>query len=137
MFKIGRITYTRHTSYNKVKHFISNQILLTNDDYIPSIRDLSMMLDIPKSCVSKAILMLSEQDHWLRRISKGNSPRNVVYKIIATPDQAEEYKNYFLMPQRKKLKFRKMMQDVGQLEKKGQNHGRANIYSLISVRGVG
>jgi DNA-binding transcriptional MocR family regulator len=120
MFKIGRVTVTRHNSYNQLKHYISNQILLSDDRYLPSIRDLEEVLGVARSSVSRAILLLSEQDNWLVKIQQGNSPRNTIYKIIATPDQAEAYKNYYLLPTRKKVKFRKMLKDAGQLEKQGQ-----------------
>lgn len=135
MFKIGRVAITRHNSYNNLKHYIANQILLTDEKYLPSVRELSEDLSIAKSSISRALLLLSEQDKWLKKIQHGNSPRNCLYKIVATPDQAEEYKNYYLLPVRKKLKFRKMFKDAGQSEKVGQFEkviNRDNLYTLAS-----
>lgn len=120
MFKIGRIAVTRHNSYNQLKHYISNQILLSDERYIPSLRDLEELLGVARSSISRAILLLSEEDKWLMRISQGKSPRNTIYKIIATHEQAEAYKNYYLLPTKKKIKFRKIVKDAGQNKKEGQ-----------------
>lgn len=137
MFTIGHITVTRHNSYNELKHLIANQIILGTGMYLPSVRTLSEQLFIAKSSISRSLILLTEKDGWLEKIIDGKSPRNCVYKIIATIEQAEEFKNYYLLPVRKKLKFRKMSRHAGQFEKEGQFEKlreRDNYYSLISSR---
>lgn len=121
MFKVGMVTVTKHNSYNEVKHYIANQILLSDDKYLPSTRHLAQVIGASKSAVSKVLITLCEDDRWLDRISDGNSPRNTIYKIIATTSQAKAYKNYYLLPTRKKTKFRKMFKDGGQTYKSGQS----------------
>ena len=121
MFKIGAVQVTKHKAYNEVKHYISNQILLMDGKYLPSVRDLAQVIGASKSAIGKVLLTLCEEDRWLDRISDGNSPRNTIYKIIATSSQASDFKGYYLMLPRNKKKFRKMVKDGGQSYKGGQS----------------
>jgi len=121
MFKIGAITVTKHKSYNQVKHYIANQVLLSEDKYLPSVRHLAQVIGASKSAVSKVLITLHEVDRWLDRYQDGNSPRNTIYKIIATATQCDDFKSYILMPHRKQIKFRKMFKNGGQSYKSGQS----------------
>ena len=118
-FKIGNVTVTRRRAYDQVKHYIANQVLLFNDYRVPPTRLLAEDLQISNSSVSRVLLQLCEDDNWLEKIDRG-SPRNSYYKIIADWDQCEQYKNYYLLPSRKKRKFKKMCKQVGQKPKEGQ-----------------
>jgi len=117
--KIGNVTVTRRKNYDRVKHYIANQILLFNDYRVPPTRELAEDLQISNSSVSRVLLQLCEEDNWLEKIDRG-SPRNSYYKIIANWDQCEQYKNYYLLPDRKKRKFKKMCKQVGQKQEAGQ-----------------
>ena len=118
-FKIGNVTVTRRRAYDQVKHYIANLILLCNEDRVPPTRVLAEDLQISNSSVSRVLLQLCDEDNWLEKIDRG-SPRNSYYKIIADWDQCEAFKNYFLLPSRKKRKFKKMVKQVGQKVKAGQ-----------------
>ena len=119
MLKLGNVTVTRRKNYDRVKYYIANQILIFKDSRLPSVRELADSLDINKSSVSRALLQLCEEDNWLEKIDRGSS-RNSYYKIIANPEQCEQYKNYYLLPTRKKRKFSKMCKQAIQKAECGQ-----------------
>lgn len=122
MLKIGNVTVTRRKSYDRVKYYLANQLLIFNDKRVPSTRELAEDLDLTKSSVSRALLQLCEDDKWIEKIDRGSS-RNSYYKIIANNEQCEQYKNYYLFPTRKKRKFKKLLQNAGQNTKEGHNPG--------------
>jgi len=80
------------------------------------------MLDINKSSISRAIINLCEQDRWLKKIDNG-SPRTSYYIIIADRHMAESFKNYFLLPRRKKVTFKKQVEHAKQKHKGEVNLG--------------
>ena len=121
-FKIGNVTVTRRKNYDKVKYYLANQILIFHETRVPSTRELSLSLDINKSSISRALLQLCEDDHWIEKIDRG-SARNSYYIIIATFEQCLQYENYYTLPERKKRQFKKMYLKASQNEKEGQrNH---------------
>lgn len=122
MFKIGAITVTRRSNYDNLKHLIANMVLLSNEKRLPSAVQLSKMLDINKSSISRAIINLCEQDRWLKKINTGN-PRTSYYIIIADHHMCESFKNYFLLPRRKKTKFKKQVEYAKQKHKGEVNLG--------------
>jgi len=119
LFRLGNVVITRRRSYDQLKHFICNLVLIEKETYLPSIRELSNILNINKSSISRALIQLNEQDRWLDKIDRG-STRNSYYKIIADNEQCQQYKNYYLLLPSKKRKFRKMCEDARQKPKAGQ-----------------
>jgi len=122
MFKIGAITVTRRSNYDNLKHLIAQMILLTDEKRLPSAVHLSKMLDINKSSISRAIINLCEQDKWIKKVNTGN-PRTSYYIIIANQHQAESFKNYYLLPPRKKVTFKKQVEHAKQKHKNEVNIG--------------
>ena len=119
MLKIGNVTITRRRSYDIIKHYLANQVLIFNDLRVPSVRELAESLDINKSSVSRALIQLCEEDNWIEKIDRGSS-RNSYYKIIADFEMCDQYENYYRLPDRKKRKFYKMLKDASQKIKCGQ-----------------
>ena len=119
MLKIGNITITRRRNYDDLKLFLCNRILSYYDDRVPSVRELSIILGINKSSVSRALLQLCDDGHWVVKMDRGSS-RNSYYKIIADKRQCEMFKNYYYLPTRKKKNFRLMCERAGQFLEVGQ-----------------
>ena len=119
MLKIGNVTITRRKSYDTIKYYLANQVLIFNDFRVPTIRQLAESLDINKSSVSRALIQLCDEDHWIEKIDRGSS-RNSYYKIIADYEMCDQYKNYYRLPDRKKRKFSKMLKDASQKIEAGQ-----------------
>ena len=124
MFKIGAVTVTRRSNYDNLKHLIANMVLLTKEVRLPSAVQLSNMLDINKSSISRAIINLCEQDNWLKKINTGN-PRTSYYIITADNHMAQSYKNFFLLPRRKKVTFKKRVEHAKHKHKMEANFGFA------------
>ncbi len=120
MFKIGAVTVTRRSNYDKLKHLISLMVILDNEKRLPSAVDLSRMLGINKSSISRAIINLYEQDRWLEKIDNGH-PRTSYYIIIANKHQAEAFRSYFLLPTRKKVQFKRCIEHAKQKYKSEAN----------------
>lgn len=119
MVKLGNITITRRKNYDELKLFLSNRILSYYDDRVPSVRELSIILGINKSSVSRALLQLCDDGHWIAKMDRGSS-RNSYYKIIADKRQCEMFRNYYLLPTRKKRNFRVLCERAGQFLEVGQ-----------------
>lgn len=120
MFKLGNVVVTRRRNYDTLKHLIANYVLIHKETRLPSVRDLSDILGVNKSSISRALIQLCEVDRWLDKIDNG-SIRNSYYTIIANEEQCEQYKNYYLLPARKKAKFRKLSKDVRQKAEVGRS----------------
>jgi len=139
MLKIGDLTVTRRKNYDKIKHYLSNQVLIFNDLRVPSARELALTLDLSKSSVSRALLQLCDDGHWIVKVDRGNS-RNSYYKIIADKRQCEMFKNYYLLPNRKKRNFRVACKQAGQFLEVGQSQSEtksgANYNPVYRVGGL-
>ena len=122
MLRVGAVTVTRRKSYDRVKYYLANQVLIFNERRVPAVRHLAEDLDINKSSVSRALIQLCEDDKFIEKVNKGSS-RNSYYNIIADFEQCQQYKNYYLLPRRKKVKFLKMCKDARQNSKERHNEG--------------
>ena len=103
---------TRYLNYNAIKNHIASNYTTLNLSRLESTRELSRLLNINKSSVSRVLIQL-EDDNFITKVSEGNHPSQQFYTIRATKIMCWLYRNYYPLSRYKKRKFLRNLTTCG------------------------